>query len=117
MTTADVTFLKEPLGPDGMILTARGELDVATAPALREHLRDAHDRGVRRMVLDLCDVTFIDSLTLAAIVGARTRLGDDGAMAIATCHHYVLLIFEAGGLDGLLDVVETRDEAVALVQG
>ena len=117
MTSGDLTLLEEPLGPDGVILTARGELDVPTAPALRERLREAHDRGVRRMVLDLCDVTFIDSLTLAAIVGARTRLGDGGAMAIATCHHYVLLIFEAGGLDGLLDVVETRDEAVALVQG
>ncbi len=117
MSTADVTFHEEPLGPDGLILTARGELDVATAPALRERLREAHDRGVRRLVLDLCDVTFIDSLTLAAIVGARTRLSDDGAMAIATCHHYVLLIFEAGGLDGLLDVVETRDEAVAFVRG
>ena len=117
MSSADATLLEEPLGSDGMILTARGELDVATAPALRERLMKAHERGVRRLVLDLCGVTFIDSLTLAAIVGARTRLGDDGTMAIATCHHYVLLIFEAGGLDGLLDVVETRGDAVALVQG
>jgi anti-sigma B factor antagonist len=116
MSTADLTLHAEPLGSDGLVLTVSGELDVATAPALRERLREATDAGVRRIVLDLCGVTFIDSLTLAAIVGARTRLGDEGSMAIATCHHYVLLIFEAGGLDGLLDVVETRDEAVALVQ-
>jgi anti-sigma B factor antagonist len=117
MSTAghDVALRAERLGADGVILSAAGELDIAAAGALRRQLREAHQAGARRIVLDLCGVSFVDSLALAAIVSARRRLGPGGRMAVAACHHYVLLVVEAAGLGEHLDIVATRTEALARV--
>jgi anti-anti-sigma factor len=117
MSTAvhDFTLHAERLGEDGVILSAAGELDIAAAGALRGRLRDAHRAGARRIVLDLCGVSFVDSLALAAIVSTRRRMGPGGRMAVAACHHYVLLVVEAAGLGEHLDIVATREEALARV--
>lgn len=99
--------------PWGRVICARGELDIAAVPELRAHLGEAVAAGARRLLLDFDAVTFIDSISLAAIVGAERRMGSEGRLAIATGHPYVLLILEAGGLDGVVEVFATRDEAEA----
>jgi anti-anti-sigma factor len=100
----------------GALIVASGELDVQSVPELKEHLAAAVDAGTKRVVVDLADVSFIDSLSLSALVGARRRLGDDGRLAVVAVHEYVRLILQATGLEQVLDVFETRDEAVAFVQ-
>ena len=100
----------------GALIVASGELDVQSVPELRERLADAIDAGNTRIVIDLTDVSFIDSLSLSALVGARRKLGDDGRLAIVAVHEYVLLILQATGLEQVMDVFATRDEAVAFVQ-
>jgi anti-sigma B factor antagonist len=101
----------------GALIVASGELDVQSVPELRERLAEAIDGGSKRIVVDLADVSFIDSLSLSALVGARRRLGDDGRLAIVAVHEYVRLILQATGLEQVMDVFDTRDEAVAFVQG
>lgn len=108
---------EEEVTPWGAAITAAGELDLGAVPELRKRLGDALGRGVRRLLLDLDEVTFIDSISLAAIVAARRRMGDAGRMAVVTRHPYVLLILEAGGLDSVIDVYPTRFEAEAALSG
>jgi anti-anti-sigma factor len=105
----------EPLDPDGVVVVASGELDVGAADDLREHLRAALDAGATRVVIDLSAVSFIDSLSLAAIVGARRRLAPGGRLAVVATHHYVRLILDAAGVASIVDVYATRDEAQARV--
>jgi anti-anti-sigma factor len=100
----------------GALIVASGELDVQSVPELKERLAEAVDAGTKRVVVDLADVSFIDSLSLSALVGARRRLGEDGRLAIVAVHEYVRLILQATGLEQVLDVFDTRDEAVAFVQ-
>ena len=78
----------------GALIVASGELDVQSVPELRERLAEAIDAGNRSIVVDMSEVSFIDSLSLSALVGARRKLGDDGHLAI----------------------VATRDDAVAFVR-
>jgi anti-sigma B factor antagonist len=111
----DVALRAEPLGADGVILSAAGELDIAAAGALRRRLREAAEAGARRIVVDLCGVSFVDSLALAAIVSARRRLAPGGRLAVAACHDYVLLVVAAAGLGASLDIVPSREEALARV--
>ena len=100
---------------DGIVavLEASGELDMAAAPGLRERLNAAIDDGCTSIVVDLSQVTFIDSLSMATIVRARTRLGDQGRLALVASHPYVLLIVQAGGLGSVLELFESRHEALA----
>ena len=100
----------------GALIVASGELDVQSVPELKERLTEAVDAGTKRVVVDLADVSFIDSLSLSALVGARRRLGEDGRLAVVAVHEYVRLILQATGLEQVLDVFDTRDEAVAFVQ-
>jgi anti-sigma B factor antagonist len=96
------------LADGGVVLTVRGELDIATAPTLREVVTAILATGVRRLVLDLLAVTFMDSTALAVLVGAKQRLGADGQLTVVIASDsYAALIVEIAGLDGVLDVVET----------
>jgi anti-anti-sigma factor len=108
---------REAMAPSGQLLTARGELDAASVPKLREILGAAIEDGQTPVIVDLSEVSFIDSLSLATLVRAQSRLGGPPHMAVVAHHPYVLLIVEAGGLDAVLSIFENREQAEAYVSG
>jgi anti-sigma B factor antagonist len=110
-------FDEEALPGGGQLVSAAGELDVAAAGALRLRLRNALDSGVTRLVLDLTDVDFIDSMSVAAIVGTHRRLGPRGHLVVVSTHPYVQLIFEAAGVIGVIDLVADRTTALERLGG
>ena len=111
-----IQLTEETFDPSGLVVTVCGELDIATAPALRDRLDAAIEAGTRRLVIDLSALSFLDSVALATIVHAKQRLPEDGRMALAVDpSSYVMLVFESGGLSQVLDLVETREQAVYLV--
>ena len=104
----------EPMGDRGALVAVCGELDMLTVPRLREELDAVIDRGANRLVLDLTDVTFIDSLSLAAIVTVRRKLGEGGRVGVVIEEgSYAMLIFEIGGLDSIVELFHSRERAVA----
>jgi anti-sigma B factor antagonist len=108
---------EEPL-PSGHLLAVSGELDLATAPGLRERLGAAVDSGISRIVVDLREVTFMDSIGLAAIVHARSRLRAAGRLALVVApDSYAQLVLDIAGMPRALAVFADRDAAVAHVCG
>jgi anti-sigma B factor antagonist len=103
------------MAPAGQVLTASGELDAAAVPKLRELLGAAIEDGQTPMIVDLSEVSFIDSLSLATLVRAQTRLGGPSQMVVVAQHPYVLLIVEAGGLEAVLTIFDSREQAEAYV--
>jgi anti-sigma B factor antagonist len=115
-----VEFLiaEEPFAPAGLLLSISGELDIATVPKLRRRLGAALERGTRRIVIDLRMLEFLDSVAVAALLHAARQLGDDGHLAVVVApDSYIRMVFEIAGLPQILDVVETRAEAIARVSG
>ena len=86
------------------ILVLSGELDVHGARGLSDSLDRALEAGVEALVVDLRDVTFMDSLSLAALVAAKRRLEPQGRLAVVVADSYADLILAASGLKGVLDV-------------
>ena len=109
------TIDEQPLEPAGLAITVSGELDMATAPQLRERLTAATELGAGGLVLDLRPVGFLDSVALACILHARRRLGERPMAIVLDGESYVRLIFEVAGLPQCLDLFESRDDAVAHV--
>jgi anti-anti-sigma factor len=101
--------------PWGTLLIAQGEMDIAAVPELRRLLDEAIGSRVERIILDLADVEFVDSIALATLVGAKRRLGAEGRLAVVVTRPYVLLVFEATGLNHVVTLVETREAAIAAV--
>jgi anti-sigma B factor antagonist len=109
---------EERLGASGTILTVSGELDIATAPELRDRLTAAIKRGAKGVVVDLRDVTFMDSVAMAAILNARTQLGKNGRLAVVLgADSYTQLVFEIAGLPRCLALFDARDDAIAHITG
>ncbi len=59
---------------DCAVLRVAGEIDVYTAPELRERVIRFIDDGTRHVIADLRDVDFLDSTGLGALVGSLKRL-------------------------------------------
>jgi anti-sigma B factor antagonist len=113
-----IELTEETFGPSGLVLIVSGELDIATAPALRDRLETAIKDGKHRLVIDLRAIDFLDSVALATIVHARKELPEDGKLALAVePGSYVMLIFESSGLDKMLDLVDSREQAIAHASG
>jgi anti-sigma B factor antagonist len=106
-----------PVAWDGSMLALRGELDMRCVRRLREALDRLVGERTGGVIVDLSEVSFIDSLSIAAIVAARRRLGEERRMAIVATHSYVLLIFEAGGLDSVVPLFSDLADAEAHVRG
>jgi anti-sigma B factor antagonist len=92
-------------------LTADGEIDLASAPRLKRALTGAFDAGYSQVVLDLSQVTFIDSTALGVLVGVKRGLDAPARLVIAGVHGGVARIFELSGLDGMFDIFSTFDDA------
>ena len=113
-----IELIEETFEPAGLVVTVSGELDVATTPAFRAHLEAAIEAGAHRLVIDLTAISFLDSVALAAIVHEKQRLPADGRVALVVDpSSYVMLVFQSTGLTQVLDLAETRAQAMALVSG
>ncbi|GAA4693253.1 STAS domain-containing protein [Phytohabitans rumicis] len=85
---------------DHTVLEVGGEVDVYTAPRLRERLVELIDGGARRVVVDLNRVDFLDSTGLGVLVGAQKRLRPVGGTLMLVCTKEPLLkIFRITALD------------------
>ena len=104
----------ENFGPARVVLAVKGELDLATAPQFREHVERELDSGAERIVVDLSAVTFIDSVALGVLAGARRRLGERGRLALVVGpDSYATLILKASGLCTVLECFDSYEAATA----
>ena len=95
----------------GVVIAVQGELDLATAPRLKWPLVDAIDAGARVLIVDLSDVTFMDSTALGVLIGIRRTLKLGSRLAIVCTDREVLKIFEISGLDAVFQIFPTFEEA------
>ena len=85
-------------------IALRGELDMATAPDLEVHLASFEDNGVTAIMLDLRELTFMDTTVLHALVQARDRATRNGRRLILVgARPSVRRLFELAGTESLLD--------------
>ncbi len=96
------------------IVEVTGELELATAPRLRQQVVSLVGADCLRVVLDLTRVDFIDSVGLGVVVGAlkrtRTRGGD---LRVVAPEQRVRSLFTLTRLDEIIVVADRVDEAIA----
>ncbi|GAA5177617.1 anti-sigma factor antagonist BldG [Rugosimonospora acidiphila] len=97
-----------------LVLEVAGEIDVYTAPQLRERLIALVEGGARRLIVDLDRVEFLDSTGLGVLVGALKRLrGVNGELFLVCDQERLLKIFRITGLDRVFTMYETVEAATA----
>jgi anti-sigma B factor antagonist len=99
------------------VLVVGGEIDYEASPQLRAGIINAIKGGRRQLVLDLSAVTFVDSTAIGVMAGALARLEDagGGSLAVVCTNDKVLQIFEITGLDSVITLHGSRDEALSAI--
>jgi anti-sigma B factor antagonist len=86
-----------------------GEIDMATAPELRAVLDRATDEASSGIVIDLLDVSFMDSSGLGVMIAIRQR-HPDLEMSIVTDDGMVQKLLTTTGVDRWFDIVRSVSE-------
>jgi anti-sigma B factor antagonist len=99
---------------DGVdVVHVGGDLDVYTAPRLKETLSGTMAGG-QRLVLDLSEVHFIDSTALGVLVGAlRQSKEESGDFRLVVDDPYLLKIFRITGFNDLFRIFPQVADAVS----
>ena len=95
------------------LITVAGDIDIATAPALRRHLLSVPDSST---VLDLSGVQRLSAAGLAEVVDLRDRLTRaDARLALAAAPRLVRRVLVITGLDDTMMLADTVNDAVHLL--
>ncbi len=96
------------------VLEVAGEIDVYTAPQLRERLIALVEGGARQVVVDLGRVEFLDSTGLGVLVGALERLRVvNGELLLVCAQERLLKIFRITGLDRVFALYDSVESATS----
>lgn len=106
--------IEEQEGGAHPVVAVGGEIDVATAPQLRECLHRVIAQGDPVIVLDLLEVSFLDSTALGVLVGALKRCRElGGELHVVVADPRIMKIFEITGLTKVFPISESLAAAGA----
>jgi anti-sigma B factor antagonist len=99
------------------VLAVTGELDLYSVPELKDAVGQAmEDEQMAGLVIDLTDTTFVDSTGLGLILSALARMRErTGRLVVVNTEQATAMTFAITGLDQVLCIVASRDEALSLV--
>lgn len=96
------------------VVAVRGEVDLATAPTLKNRLLELVADGTTEIVVDLSNTDFLDSTGLGAVVAAYKRVrAHEGHLRLVATSARVKRVFEITNLDRVVPICATVEEACA----
>jgi anti-sigma B factor antagonist len=101
-------------GDDCAVLQVNGEVDVYTAPEVRERVVQLLADGVVHIIADLREVHFLDSTGLGTLVGSLRRVRtQDGSLMLVASARRILEIFNLTGLINAFAIYPSIPDAIA----
>jgi anti-sigma B factor antagonist len=102
-----------PVGTDRAVLQITGDVDVYTAPQVRDRVIRLLADGVRHVIADLREVSFLDSTGLGALVGSLKRLREQGGtLELVVPDGRIMTIFRVTGLDRVFALHPSFPDAI-----
>jgi len=100
--------------PGFTVIEVGGEIDVYTAPKLKERLVSLVESGSYQLIVDMESVEFLDSTGLGVLVGGLKRVrAHEGWIDLVCTQSRILRIFRITGLNRVFSIYDTVPEAVA----
>jgi anti-sigma B factor antagonist len=116
MSVVDFSVKTAELDGNAFVVSLTGEIDLHTAPELKRALDGVIQLGGTSAVVDLADVSFIDSTTLGVLLRTYSELqGLGGRLVLVASDRRILRTLELTGLDRVLPIERTLAEGVAAI--
>lgn len=98
------------------VIELEGEVDVYTAPRLKQQIINLLEGGSRDLIVNLSKVEYLDSTALGVLIGGLKRMRElDGNMVLVCPNARIRRVFEITGLDKIFDIYEAEEEAAESV--
>lgn len=95
------------------ILSPSGEVDLSQAPTLRQHIASEQEKRPRKLIIDLSNVSYMDSSGVATLVEAMQRARKfGGKLILCSMQQKVRSIFEIARLDTVFTIVSSAEEGL-----
>jgi anti-sigma B factor antagonist len=96
------------------VVSVAGEIDVYTAPRLREEITELVAAGTYDLVIDMSAVEFLDSTGLGVLVGGLKKVrAHEGSLQLVCNQDRLLKIFRITGLAKVFVIHDTAEAALA----
>jgi len=121
--SADIPQFQINSGPgpeDVYVVHVTGEVDMSHEEELRGELRTAVAAEAKGIVVDLTECEFIDSSGVRALLLSReAQHADDGTerLAVAASSEQILRILSVMGIDRVIPIRPTVEDAAAEISG
>lgn len=104
---------------DGLMIVTVNEarIDAAAAIRFKDAMRITTENGPAHVVLDLSQVTFVDSSGLGAIVALKKHLGKERRLDLAGLTTEVDKVFRLTRMDTVFDIHRDATAAIARTAG
>ena len=103
----------ETLSDGVVVVGVYGEVDLHFAPELRDRLTAVIDDGATRVLVDLSNTVFIDSMGLGVLLGSTKRMRAEGhQLELIVTRPEIRRIFEITMLDDVLVIHSSRELAL-----
>jgi len=95
-----------------------GEVDLHTAPEIKQHIAALSDQGCTQIVVDLSRIDYMDSTGLGVLVGALKRLREkDGELRLVQPTPRVMRVLEITRLVNVFQIFHSEEEALNSLPG
>lgn len=116
MSRIDIELDRSTRG-EGKVLSVTGDVDLFTAPHLRQAITEMLEEGAKLITVDLSRVGFLDSTGLGVLVGSLKRVREEGGeLVLVGPQAPVARVLSVTGLDKVFSVYTDVAEAL-LSQG
>ena len=108
-----MNYTLQKLGDVNIVTIELVEASLNQSDEFKKYIYSLTDNGVRKVVLDLSKVLYMDSSFIGALVaGLKNLLSKNGEMALVNIGSDVLALFELTRLDKVFHVYSSIDDAV-----
>ena len=104
---------------DGIaVLDINGEIDLYNAPEIKETIKKQMDGGLKKVIINLDNVSYIDSSGIGALISSLSNLKKvGGGLKIIKINDTVRKVFELTKLTSFFEIYDSEDEALAAYKG
>src|SRR3954454_16353668 len=116
---AGLEWQLKPIESDesAMLAELSGAIDGNTVPSFQQMLEEIKSRGVRKLILDMSKIKYVNSTGLGSLVKyADTFKSSGGGMALIKVPAKVKIVIEMLGLNAFFDICTDLDQALAALE-
>jgi anti-sigma B factor antagonist len=111
---ADNLILETGQHGDVTVIAVKGEVDLYSAPSLKERIADLVSGGKSQIAVDLSGVEFMDSTGLGVLIGGLKRCKEaGGSLSLVGPREPVIKVLSITGLDKVFPIHDDVEQAAS----